>query len=93
PEHLGPEALVYNFGPSTVGSGFSYGLGISTKGSGNPFVPEDHDYYFWYGAANTGFWIDREQQLIGIFMAQHIPSQYNRTPELVEAVRKIKLAR
>ena len=22
PEHLGPEALVYNFGPSTVGSGF-----------------------------------------------------------------------
>jgi CubicO group peptidase (beta-lactamase class C family) len=93
PEQLGSEALVYNFGPSTVGSGFGYGLGISTKGSGNPFVQEDHDYYFWGGAANTGFWIDREQQLIGIFMAQHIPSQYNRTPELVEAVRKIKLAR
>ncbi len=93
PEQLGSEALVYNFGPSTVGSGFGYGLGISTKGSRNPFVQEDHDYYFWGGAANTGFWIDREQQLIGIFMAQHIPSQYNRTPELVEAVRKIKLAR
>ena len=90
PEHLGPEALVYNFGPSTVGSGFSYGLGISTKGSGNPFVPEDHDYYFWYGAANTGFWIDREKRLIGIFMAQHIPSQYNLVPELVDVVRKLK---
>ena len=90
PEHLGPEALVYNFGPSTVGSGFGYGLGISTKGSGNPFVPEDHDYYFWYGAANTGFWIDREKRLIGIFMAQHIPSQYNLIPELVDVVRKLK---
>lgn len=89
PEHLGSEALVYNFGPSTLGSGFSFGLGIKTKGEGDPFVVEDHDYYVWYGAANTGFWIDRQKQLIGIFMAQHIPSQYDRIPELVDVVRKL----
>ena len=90
PEHLGPNALVYNFGPRTKGSGFSFGLGIQTKGTGNPQLTADHDYYVWYGAANTGFWIDRENGLIGVFMAQHIPSQYDMVPELVDIVRKIK---
>ena len=69
PDHLGSNALVYNFGPSSKGSGFSFGLGIQTKGTGNPSLAEDHDYYVWYGAANTGFWIDRANGLIGVFMA------------------------
>ena len=91
PDHLGSNALVYNFGPRTKGSGFSFGLGIQTKGTGNPQLTADHDYYVWYGAANTGFWIDRDNGLIGVFMAQHIPSQYDMVPELVDIVRKIKL--
>ena len=91
PDHLGSNALVYNFGPSSKGSGFSFGLGIQTKGTGNPSLAEDHDYYVWYGAANTGFWIDRANGLIGVFMAQHIPSQYQMVPDLVGIVRKIKL--
>ena len=90
PDHLGSNALVYNFGPSSKGSGFSFGLGIQTKGTGNPSLAEDHDYYVWYGAANTGFWIDRANGLIGVFMAQHIPSQYQMVPDLVGIVRKIK---
>ena len=90
PDHLGSNALVYNFGPSSKGSGFSFGLGIQTKGTGNPRLTADHDYYVWYGAANTGFWIDRESELIGVFMAQHIPSQYQMVPDLVDIVRKIK---
>ena len=45
PDHLGSNALVYNFGPSSKGSGFSFGLGIQTKGTGNPSLAEDHDYY------------------------------------------------
>ena len=90
PDHLGSNALVYNFGPSSKGSGFSFGLGIQTKGTGNPRLIADHDYYVWYGAANTGFWIDRENELIGVFMAQHIPSQYQMVPDLVSIVRKIK---
>ena len=90
PDHLGSNALVYNFGPSSKGSGFSFGLGIQTKGTGNPSLAEDHDYYVWYGAANTGSWIDRANGLIGVFMAQHIPSQYQMVPDLVGIVRKIK---
>ncbi len=87
PGHLGGNGLVYNFGPNALGAGFGYGLGIRTVDGGNPINPSDHDYYFWYGAANTGFWIDKRSGLIGIFMAQHLPTQYDRVPELVEITR------
>lgn len=89
PAHLGGNGLVYNFGPNALGAGFGYGLGIRTVDEGNPVDSSDHDYYFWSGAANTGFWIDRKSGLIGIFMAQHLPTQYDRVPELVEITRAL----
>mgnify|MGYP001027073828 FL=1 len=54
---------------------------------------DDHGYYFWCGAANTGFWIDTEQQLNGVFMAQHNPNLYNSILELADVVRKLNPAR
>ena len=87
PQALGSNGLVYNFGPMAGGTGFGYGLGISLKTGGDPENQSDHDYYFWAGAANTGFWIDPEHNLIGVLMIQHLPTQYDRVAELVEAAR------
>ena len=89
PDHLGSNGLVYNFGPNALGTGFGYGFGIRTLEEGNPKNADDHDYYFWAGAANTGFWIDKRHGLIGIFMAQHLPTQYDRIPELVQITRSL----
>ncbi|MGB2396181.1 MAG: hypothetical protein ACPH9W_11370, partial [Pseudomonadales bacterium] len=68
-------------------TGFGYGLGIRLKAGGNPEDQSDHDYYWWAGAANTGFWIDPESDSIGVLMIQHLPTQYDRVAELVEATR------
>jgi len=40
-----------------------------------------------FGAANTGFWIDLKNDVYGIFMTQHLPTQYDRTAEMVEIAR------
>ena len=89
PEALGSGGLVYNFGPSADNTAFTYGLGIRLIEGGDPNKREDHDYYFWAGAANTGFWIDPTHDLIGVLMVQHLPTQYDRISELVEASRSI----
>ena len=87
PAGLEDEGLVYNFGPSANNAGFSYGLGIRLLEGGNLTRTDDHDYYFWAGAANTGFWIDLKNDVYGIFMTQHLPTQYDRTAEMVEISR------
>ena len=87
PKALGGDGLVYNFGPMASDTGFGYGLGIRLKAGGNPEDQSDHDYYWWAGAANTGFWIDPESDSIGVLMIQHLPTQYDRVAELVEAAR------
>lgn len=87
PAVLEDEGLVYNFGPSANKTGFSYGLGIRLIEDGNLTRSDDHDYYFWAGAANTGFWIDLKNDVYGIFMTQHLPTQYDRTAEMVEIAR------
>ena len=87
PAGLEDEGLVYNFGPSANNAGFSYGLGIRLLEGGNLTRTDDHDYYFWAGAANTGFWIDLKNDVYGIFMTQHLPTQYDRTAEMVEIAR------
>ena len=35
------------------------------------------DYYFWGGAANTFFWLDKENKTVGVFATQLVPSLYN----------------
>ena len=87
PVALGDRGLTYNFGASAQATGFSYGLGIKLVKGGSLEREEDHDYYFWAGAANTGFWIDKKSGTIGIFMTQHLPTQYDRIAEMVELGR------
>ncbi|MAQ11131.1 MAG: hypothetical protein CMQ11_15105, partial [Gammaproteobacteria bacterium] len=87
PEVLGDEGLTYNFGPTAKPAGFGYGLGIRVKPGGDIKDPLTYDYYHWAGAANTGFWLDRNNSIYGVFMTQHIPTQYNQVPELVKISR------
>lgn len=73
--HL-PSALL-PFGVSKPLYGYGFGLGVEvlldvaqtgTLGSVGTFD--------WSGAANTDFWVDPKEQLIGILMTQFMPSSY-----------------
>ncbi len=55
------------------GVGFGLGFAVSTNASRTLMPGSDGDH-FWGGAASTFFWIDPEEDLIGIFMTQLIPS-------------------
>ncbi len=55
--------------------GVGFGLGFATStASHKTLMPGSNGDYFWGGAASTFFWIDPEEDLIGIFMTQLIPS-------------------
>ncbi len=55
------------------GVGFGLGFATTTRAS-RTLMPGSNGDYFWGGAASTFFWIDPEEDLIGIFMTQLIPS-------------------
>jgi CubicO group peptidase (beta-lactamase class C family) len=55
--------------------GIGFGLGFATTmQSSRTLMPGSDGDYFWGGAASTFFWIDPEEDLIGIFMTQLMPS-------------------
>lgn len=56
-------------------SGLGFGLGVSVQldlGKGQLLGSTGN--YGWGGAANTNFWIDPQEQLIGMLMLQFMPS-------------------
>ena len=56
------------------GPGIGFGLGfgmITDQGLSGLALPKGS--YFWGGAAGTFFWIDPENELIGMFMTQVVP--------------------
>ncbi len=55
--------------------GIGFGLGFATTmNAAATLMPGSDGDFFWGGAASTFFWIDPEEDLIGIFMTQLIPS-------------------
>nr|WP_310524629.1 serine hydrolase domain-containing protein [Polymorphobacter sp.] len=55
--------------------GIGFGLGFAVTGQASrTLMPGSDGDFFWGGAASTFFWIDPEEDLIGIFMTQLIPS-------------------
>lgn len=55
--------------------GVGFGLGFATSTAAHKtLMPGSNGDYFWGGAASTFFWVDPEEDLIGIFMTQLIPS-------------------
>jgi CubicO group peptidase (beta-lactamase class C family) len=57
-----------------VGPGHGFGLGWAVVlDPGKVALPYSAGSYFWWGAFNTTFWIDPEEQLIGILLTQLRP--------------------
>lgn len=65
-DHLGS---IPGMGP---GAGFGLGFAVS-KAPGEAGMIGSPGEYNWGGAAGTRFWIDPQEQLIGIFMIQILP--------------------
>ena len=72
PRKLGRNALQNSFGDFAGNMHFGAGLGIVLKGD-----TDQTDYYWWAGAANTFFWIDPDNNTVGIFLSQHFPVTFN----------------
>ena len=57
-----------------VGPGYGFGLGYAVvQDPGAVAMPYSVGSYFWWGAFNTTFWVDPEEELIGILMTQLRP--------------------
>jgi len=55
----------------TTGPGYGFGLGFGVRlDDGMGWVPGSKGDAMWAGAWGTSFWIDPEEQLVGILMAQ-----------------------
>jgi CubicO group peptidase (beta-lactamase class C family) len=55
--------------------GIGFGLGFATTmNAAQTLMPGSDGDFFWGGAASTFFWIDPQEDLVGIFMTQLIPS-------------------
>ena len=55
--------------------GVGFGLGFAmTMDAAATLMPGSDGDFFWGGAASTFFWIDPEEDLVGVFMTQLIPS-------------------
>ena len=65
---------------------FGAGLGIVLKDDTN-----QTDYYWWAGAANTFFWIDPDNNTVGVFLSQHFPVIFNLIDKLEEHVEESQI--
>jgi CubicO group peptidase (beta-lactamase class C family) len=73
--HLAPALLPMRNGDDTFpGEGFGLGVGVIVNQAESQ-IPWSADSYYWGGAANTTFWIDPREQIIGVLMAQYMPSE------------------
>ena len=82
-DHLNPEmrpdplsslfaAGLFGRGGRTWGLGFGLGGFVATDPALSG-IPMSVGTYSWGGAATTHFWVDREQELVGIVMTQLLP--------------------
>lgn len=57
-----------------VGPGYGFGLGYAVvQDPGAAAMPYSPGAYFWWGAFNTTFWVDPEEDVIGILLTQLRP--------------------
>ena len=67
-DHLGPIKM----GMRASGTGFGLGFAV-TKDTGGTGLLGSVGEHYWGGAAGTGFWIDPQEQMVGVFMVQILP--------------------
>jgi len=57
-----------------MGTGFGLGFSVSVDVAQNA-VPGSVGEYGWGGYAETYFWVDPQEELVGLLMTQYLPSQ------------------
>lgn len=68
--HIRPELLPLAIGPSPMpGRGFGLGFDVIMDAAQTGVLNSDGSYG-WSGAAATNFWVDPQEQLVGIIMTQ-----------------------
>jgi CubicO group peptidase (beta-lactamase class C family) len=86
--HLPAHLLPFSIGPEWGWEGYGFGLGVAVlldpAGAGLPGAPGTFE---WPGAANTMFWVDPHEELIGMLMTQVLPSPMS--PPLGRAFRRL----
>lgn len=79
--HVPPALMPLRSGPDPVrGSGFGLGFRVVVNVAQSGLLGSE-GMYAWGGAANTSFWIDPKEELIGILMAQYMPAFQNRATD------------
>ena len=74
--HLPSELIPIAVGEEPL-AGYGFGLGVSVlMDVPATSAPGSEGIYGWGGAATTQFWIDPEEEMLCIFMAQFMPSGY-----------------
>lgn len=76
-----PESLIpIRVGPNFAPPGYGFGLGFSvlTDADATP-IPDNDGVFRWLGYASTYFWIDPQEQLVGLVLTQLEPGTH---PEL-----------
>jgi CubicO group peptidase (beta-lactamase class C family) len=83
-----PEAFRRGFGED-ASSYMKFSAGFGRKLDVDETTGEEKvDYYFWGGAANTFFWMDKENKTVGVFGTHLMPSLYNKNNEIENIVDK-----
>ena len=59
----------------TKGYGFGLALAVLTNPSQAELVGSEGEFK-WAGAANTYFWVDQKEEIVGALMAQFLPTGY-----------------
>ncbi|MGB1249604.1 MAG: serine hydrolase domain-containing protein [Candidatus Promineifilaceae bacterium] len=74
--HLASALMPYELnGIESPGQGFGLGMTVTVDVGLSQVLGSVGDYG-WGGAANTSFWIDPQEELIGVIMTQHQPSSF-----------------
>ena len=74
--HLPAELVPITLG-GVANAGYGFGLGVSVLVDlPASSAPGSVGIYGWGGAATTQFWIDPEEEMLGIFMTQFMPYGY-----------------
>jgi CubicO group peptidase (beta-lactamase class C family) len=74
--HLQPEWMPYEIG-GVYSPGYGFGLGMRVLVDvGQAQIPGSVGEFGWGGAASTYFWVDPQEQFIGVQMAQFQPNHY-----------------
>ena len=72
-DHL-PAGVEMQIGPRGAFEGIGYGLGfgvVTDQARAGSAAPDGA--YWWGGAANTSFWVDPSEGLVGVIMTQRFP--------------------